>query len=72
MEVTMENLNLSQNNSIEDIIALYKKQMFCDGSRSSYYDGNTGHENHHQNGPTHINNPGTGWYETHTDSYFDK
>ena len=68
----MENINLHQNNNIEELVAAYRNQMFVDGSRSSYTDGTTGHEDHHQNGPTHINNPGTGWYETHTDSYFDK
>lgn len=67
----MENLNLNRND-IEGIIALYKNQMYSDGSRTSYYDGNTGHEDHHQNGPIHTNNPGTGWYETYYNSYFDR
>lgn len=66
----MENTNVTQNNDIETLVVLYMKQAYCDGSTGSYSDGNTGHEDHHQNGPYHINNPGTGWYQTHANSYF--
>ena len=56
-------LEVFMENTIETLVEIYESQTISANNSAT-------HEDHHQNGPTHVNNPGTDWHQTHTNSYF--
>lgn len=62
----MENTTIRENTDIELLIGLYKDQMHKEDYNCR------GYEEHHQNGPMHYNSPGTGWEQSHNNSYFGR
>lgn len=65
----MENTNVNRNSDIKILVDLYKQQTYCDSTKRLI---GGQHEDHHQNGTFHVNNPGTDWHQTHDNSYFGK
>ena len=62
----MENLSVRTTNDINTLVSMYQNQM------TNAMHCSKGYEEHHQNGTVHHNSPGTGWEQSHNNSYFSK
>ncbi len=60
----MENVVVTNQSDVESLANIYCAQMH----NSEYHC--KGYEEHHQNGTVHHNSPGTGWEQSHNNSYF--